>query len=247
MGQTNREGRVRLGIEVFQNVREQVSDNFVVGCRMLSDDCIDGGSDVQDTIWFAEQFSAAGMDFISLSRGGKFEDATLPKVGEAIYPYTGRSGYECMPQIISDNKGPFGRNSVSAAAIKSNLNNKSLNTPIVLSGGVHHFLQAEAYLRSGAGDIIGLARQALADPDWFDKARTGRGSEINCCKYTNYCEGLDQKHKMVTCQLWDRSELGNQEVKKHPMASGAHLHHIGGVQSDDGLCSAVSQLSLVPE
>ena len=32
----------------------------------------------------------------------------------------------------------------------------------------------------------------------------GRGSEIRRCLYTNYCEGLDQKHVEVTCQLWDR-------------------------------------------
>jgi len=24
------------------------------------------------------------------------------------------------------------------------------------------------------------------------------------CEYTNYCEGLDQKHKQVTCKLWDK-------------------------------------------
>ena len=30
-----------------------------------------------------------------------------PKVGWASYPYTGRSGYECMPTIYSDAKGPF--------------------------------------------------------------------------------------------------------------------------------------------
>ena len=34
--------------------------------------------------------------------------------------------------------------------------------------------------------------------------RLGRGAEVRRCKYTNYCEGLDQKHKEVTCQLWDR-------------------------------------------
>src|SRR2546422_10337031 len=25
-----------------------------------------------------------------------------------------------------------------------------------------------------------------------------------CCEFTNYCEGLDQRHKQVTCKLWDR-------------------------------------------
>ena len=24
------------------------------------------------------------------------------------------------------------------------------------------------------------------------------------CEFTNYCEGLDQHHKQVTCKLWDR-------------------------------------------
>jgi hypothetical protein len=32
----------------------------------------------------------------------------------------------------------------------------------------------------------------------------GRGDDIRRCVYTNYCEGLDQKHRQVTCQLWDR-------------------------------------------
>lgn len=35
---------------------------------------------------------------------------------------------------------------------------------------------------------------------------TGRGAEVRRCIYTNYCEGLDQKHKEVTCQLWDRED-----------------------------------------
>ena len=48
------------------------------------------------------------------------------------------------------------------------------------------------------------ARQSLADPDWWKKLRTGHASEVRRCKYTNYCEALDQKHRQVTCQLWDR-------------------------------------------
>ena len=36
------------------------------------------------------------------------------------------------------------------------------------------------------------------------KLRLGRGEEIRRCLFTNYCEGLDQSHQAVTCQLWDR-------------------------------------------
>jgi hypothetical protein len=54
---------------------------------------------------------------------------------------------------------------------------------------------------------VGAARQSLADPDWFKKMRLGRGSQVRRCVYSNYCEGLDQVHKQVTCQLWDRVGL----------------------------------------
>jgi 2,4-dienoyl-CoA reductase-like NADH-dependent reductase (Old Yellow Enzyme family) len=213
---TTREGRARLPLEVFASVRGAVSEHFAVGCRMLSEECIEGGSGLGDATYFAEQFARAGMDFISLSRGGKFEDAKQPKIGQAAYPYTGRSGYECMPQFLSDEQGPFGRNLAPARAIRRHLRDNGLTTPIVVAGGIHNFEQAEAALAQGEGDIVGLARQAMADPDWFEKVRTGCGNEVRLCEYTNYCEGLDQKHKMVTCQLWDRLDLEASNAPRTP-------------------------------
>ena len=32
---------------------------------------------------------------------------------------------------------------------------------------------------------------------------------MRTCEFTNYCEGLDQKHKQVTCKLWDRIDVGS--------------------------------------
>jgi tRNA-dihydrouridine synthase len=80
-------------------------------------------------------------------------------------------------------------------------------TPVIVSGGIHHFEQAEAILARGEADVCGAARQSLADPDWFRKIRLGRGDAVRRCTFTNYCEGLDQKHKQVTCKLWDRVDL----------------------------------------
>jgi 2,4-dienoyl-CoA reductase-like NADH-dependent reductase (Old Yellow Enzyme family) len=202
-----RERRIRLPLEVLAAVRAQVGPAFTVGCRMLAEDCIESGSTLEDTEYFAERLAGAGMDFISLSRGGKFEDASQPKIGEAAYPYTGRSGYECMPSYYSDAKGPFGRNVDACSRIRSTIRRAGFNTPVVLSGGIHHFNQAEQALRSGAADIVGFARQALADPDWFLKVREGRGANVRLCLYTNYCEALDQRHREVTCELWDRTNL----------------------------------------
>lgn len=208
-----REGRLRLPLEVFHEVRRRVEERFVVGCRYLADECIDGGSDVDDAAHFGVAFASAGMDFLSLSRGGKFDDAKQPPVGWATYPYTGRSGWECMPTTLGDAAGPFGRNVEAAARIKRALLEAKHSTPLVVSGAIASFDQAEDLLARGVADIIGAARQSLADPDWFRKLRLGRGDEIRRCVFTNYCEGLDQKHKQVTCKLWDRERLDEPGVK----------------------------------
>ena len=209
-----RENRVRLPLEVFGAVRAAVGRDYPVGCRYLAEECIDGGSALSDAIAFGRDFAHAGMDFVSTSRGGKFDDAKQPGVGGAAYPYTGRSGYECMPHAISDEVGPFGRNAGPTQVIRAAIRADGHATPVVCSGGIHNFEMAEAMLAGGVCDIVGSARQSLADPDWFLKVSLGRGDAVRNCSYTNYCEGLDGKHKTVTCQLWDKDGLGDPSVAR---------------------------------
>jgi dimethylglycine catabolism A len=208
-----RESRVRLPVETLTAVRERVGD-FVVGCRFLAEECVAGGGGVEDAAFFAERFAGAGADFLSLSRGGKFDDAKQPERGAAAYPYTGPSGYECMPQFISDARGPFGRNDAPTQQIRETVRRAGFETPVVCAGGVHNFAMAEALISRGVCDIVGAARQSLADPDWLLKIRSGHGQSVRTCEYTNYCEGLDQKHKQVTCQLWDKEGLDESGVRR---------------------------------
>ena len=207
-----RENRARLPLEVYRAVRDRVGSDYVVGVRYLGDDVVPGGSRVEDATYFGVAFARAGFDYLSLSKGGRFEDAKQPKVGQAVYPYTGPSGYECMPTVYSDARGPFGRNVPLAAAIKRAVNAAGCATPVVTSGGIGTFELAEGILQRGEADIVASARQALADPDWFLKVRLGRGAEVRRCVFTNYCEGLDQMHKQVTCKLWDRTQLAEPGI-----------------------------------
>ena len=109
-----------------------------------------------------------------------------------------------MPSHLSDEQGPFGRNLEPTRALREALRDEGLATPVVAAGGIHNFEQAERVLADGIADIVGSARQSLADPGWWKKLHEGRGATVRQCEYKNYCEGLDQKHKEVTCQLWDR-------------------------------------------
>jgi tRNA-dihydrouridine synthase len=109
-----------------------------------------------------------------------------------------------MPQYISDEKGPFGRNLPATAKIRSSLRAAGFETPVVAAGGIHGFLEAERILNEGEGDIVAAARQSIADPDWFLKTKLGLGNQVRVCVFSNYCEALDTRHKQVTCELWDR-------------------------------------------
>ena len=111
-----------------------------------------------------------------------------------------------MPQYISDETGPFGRNLPATAKVRKAIRDAGFDTPVIAAGGIHGFVEAERILREGEADIIASARQSIADPDWVLKMRLGFGDDIRICIYSNYCEALDTRHKQVTCELWDRED-----------------------------------------
>ncbi len=191
--------RLKLPLEVIRAVRAEVGNDYLLGVRFLGDEAITGGNTLDDTRLIGVAFAKAGMDFLSISRGGKFEDAKRPKIGEAAYPYTGKSGEACMP----NHKMPAGANIHLAAGIKKAVNASGYFIPIVGSGKINNFEMAELILREGKADIIGMARSLLCDPDWTIKVRDGRQPDIRQCDYKSVCELLyDQRHYKVVCKLW---------------------------------------------
>ena len=90
------EGRLRMIGKVMENVRRKVGHDWPVGVRFLSEECIKDGYTADEAKRIALRMAQLGMDYISLSVGGKFEDAIYTE-GEPLYPYTGYSGDRCMP------------------------------------------------------------------------------------------------------------------------------------------------------
>src|SRR5262249_14687201 len=90
------ENRMRPPSEVSTEVRRQVGDDFPVGVRFDAEECIKDGYTVVDGAAFALRMARLGVAWLSLSAGGKFEDA-VHKPGQPLYPYTGYSGDRCMP------------------------------------------------------------------------------------------------------------------------------------------------------
>ncbi len=200
------EGRLRMFGEVFAEVRAQVGEDFPVGVRFLADEMIKDGYTLEDSRLIALRMAQLGCDYISLSVGGKFEDA-IPQKGRPPYPYTGYSGDRCMPGAHY----PAMPHIEYPTRIRKYLRDKGYQVPVVAIGKISAPEDAERVLEEGRGDMIGMARQLLADPDWPKKVSEGRTDEILRCIYCNVCKQLDENFKPVTCFLWPK---GNAQAPR---------------------------------
>ncbi len=196
------EGRLRLFGRVMARVRETVGADFPVGVRFLAEEAIKDGYALPDAQRIALRMAQLGVDYISLSIGGKFEDA-IHKPGQPLYPYTGYSGDRCMP---GDWYPPL-PHADQAAEIKRYINAKGYTTPVVSVGKISDPGEAECLLQSGKADLIGMARQLLSDPDWVRKVEERRPDKIIRCIYCNVCKQLDENFRLVSCFLWPKGAI----------------------------------------
>ncbi|MBE7493182.1 MAG: NADH:flavin oxidoreductase [Planctomycetes bacterium] len=196
------ERRLRLPLETLAAVRAAAGQDFPVGVRFDGEECVKGGYTVDEARWIALALARAGADWLSISAGGKFEDA-LPRAGQPLYPYTGYSGERCMP----GRNYPPAANLYIAAGIKAFLVQHGLGTPVVATGKIHTPELAESILGDGKADLIGMARPLLADPDWPRKVQSGRFDRVIRCCYANVCKAKDEHFQTVTCFLWPRGAI----------------------------------------
>ncbi len=216
------ENRLRLPVRVLERVRASVGDDFPVGIRFLGEECIRNGYTPVEAGPIAVRLARSGADYISLSAGGKFEDARhIP--GEPLYPYTGYSGDRCMPGSTY----PDGANLYIPEAVRACVRAAGLETPIVAAGKIGSLELAEKVIARGQGDLIGMARALLADPDLPKKWQRGREETVVRCVYGNVCKALDENFRRVDCTLWPK-KLGQAPESEDTVppewsATGAEL------------------------
>ncbi|MEK7383548.1 MAG: hypothetical protein AAB262_09720, partial [Elusimicrobiota bacterium] len=99
----------KLGYKILQNGRELFDEN---GMYITELDTVVESREI------ALRMAQLGVDYVSLSAGGKFEDA-VHKPGEPLYQYTGYSGDRCMPSA----QYPDGANLYMSEAVKQAIAN----------------------------------------------------------------------------------------------------------------------------
>lgn len=172
----SRANRVRYPLEVARAVRDAVGDGVALGVRLVLDECLPGGYDLDEGIEIACALEAAGLfDYVSADVG------IWASVHMVVPPMS-------LPEGYSENA--FGR-----AA-------EALTVPVFAFGRIQSPEYAERIVAEGKAEVVGMARQLLADPDFARKAFAGEAHRIRPCTYCNQlCVGNAGKLLPVACTV----------------------------------------------
>lgn len=139
------ENRRRFVLAVYEEVRKNVGRNFPVGIKLNSADFQKGGFTEEESVETILALAEAGIDLLEIS-GGTYEAPAM-------------TGAVAEPQKAS---------TVAREAYFLTFAEKVrglVTTPLMVTGGFRSVAGMNAALRSGALDIVGLARLLAIDPD----------------------------------------------------------------------------------
>lgn len=165
------ENRIRLALEIAQDVRAIWPQDRPLFFRVSSVDGIDGGWTIEDSVALAKQLKAIGVDVIDCSSGGLMGSATAARVKR--FP-----GFQV----------PF------AAQLRRESGMTAMAVGLILEPQ-----QAEDILRNGEADLIAIGREALADPNWPLHAEAALGIDNEFASWPEqYGWWLDKRKKAMT-------------------------------------------------
>jgi 2,4-dienoyl-CoA reductase-like NADH-dependent reductase (Old Yellow Enzyme family) len=150
--------RKRMLNEVAEQIR-YACPGAVVGVRISNREYFEGGLTVEEMVDVARDMEARGLDYISLSAGGGYEEA-----GHLI---TDADRAEHLPESAREFK-------------------KSVKIPVMIASQ-HDPVKADKDIADGKYDISCLGRPLIVDPEYPKKVMAGDLDEIEFCRRDNMC------------------------------------------------------------
>lgn len=151
------ENRVRIVLEVYDEVRSRVGDNFPVLIKLNAEDYIADGATFADCRYLCRALAARGIDAIEVSCG------TMA---------SGRLG-PCRTRIDGPDKEAY--NAGHAAQLA-----EELDVPIILVGGLRSPEVLEQLLATTPIEYFSLARPLLAEPRLIQRWQDGDRRPARC-------------------------------------------------------------------
>lgn len=179
------ENRMRFPVEVVRRIREAVGEQFIIMFRLSMVDLVDGGSTAEEVIQLAQALEQAGVSILNTGVG--WHEARVPTIVTSV---------------------PRGAFSGFTARVKA-----AVSVPVVASNRINMPDTAEQIVADGEADMISMARPFLADPEWVNKAASGRADEINTCIACNQaCLDHTFEMKRSTCLVNPRAGYETQLI-----------------------------------
>ena len=175
--------RTRILLELIEGVQGSVGKDFPLTVRFSIDEFVDGGRLVGESMEIAKILESAGVHAIDTSAG--------------CY----ESAFMCIPTMYQP-KATFLN---LAKAIRS-----VVKIPLILPGRLGDPELAEEILKGGVVDFIGLGRPLIADPEWVNKVKYNKSSDIRRCLSCNCCFQEIVNDKFLHCAI---NPLAGREVE----------------------------------
>jgi 2,4-dienoyl-CoA reductase (NADPH2) len=170
--------RMRFAVEIVRQVREACGPDFILVYRLSMLDLVEGGNGWDDIVAQAKAVEAAGATIINTGIG--WHEARVPTIATSVP----RAAFAGVTAKLKPHVG----------------------VPLVATNRINMPDVAEAILASGGADMVSMARPLLADPEWVNKARTGRSNAINTCIACNQaCLDHVFEQKKASCLVNPRA------------------------------------------
>jgi len=194
--------RGRFAQNIIRGIRMACGKNFIIGIRMPVHNWNTDGLTDEDSKALAIMFEEAGCDYLNLSGG-----------------FT-----PTITNLLETQQYEQGDRLFLAEKIRG-----SVGLPLMAAGVLREPDFCEAAIADGKVDFALMGRTLLADPEWPNKARAGKTSEIRrCISCLDACYGNLAKGKSIQCainpEVGAESELNDivpaKEQKKAVVVGG---------------------------
>lgn len=171
------DNRARLILEIIAECRRNISRDFPIVLRVSGSEREPGGNSLDEMLYLAPKFEAAGVDMLEVSGGVQ---------------------YEGLQNILPSHSQKIGMNVYEASEIK-----KVVNIPVFVVGKINDVRYAADLVERGLVDGVSMGRPLLADPDLPKKALENRFDDITPC---GSCGGRcitpeDPHHPVCKCHI----------------------------------------------
>ena len=167
------ENRWRIVFELVEACQKEAGKDFPLVLRLSVDEMGENGRRFDETLSFLKRLEKIGIAAFDVTAG------LLDPLHRSFPPI----------YVEPDVNREFAKKVREA-----------VNVPIISGGRLSDPALAEAHLRDGFSDFVGIARPLIAEPDWVKKIAEGREETLRRCLNCNYCIGQRiQKKLPIRC------------------------------------------------